>query len=75
MLPFLKKKNESAGIIGEASLKNGEIQMDEEMSDLEMVMEELIAAVQAGDAKGAASAMQAAFQICDSAPHEEGPHL
>jgi len=74
MLPFLKKKNESTGLIATAQIKDGEIKMDGEMSELEIVMDELIQAVQSGDAKGAAQAFEAAFKVCELYPHEEVEH-
>jgi hypothetical protein len=37
--------------------------------------QDLITAVQAGDQKGAAQALRAAFQILDSEPHDEGDHF
>lgn len=35
---------------------------------------ELLAAVESKDAKGVALALQNAFELLDSMPHEEGPH-
>jgi len=36
---------------------------------------DLITAIQSGDEKGVASALQSAFQILDSEPQDEGEHL
>lgn len=35
--------------------------------------EDLIAAIHGKDAAGVAAALQAAFDLCDSAPHQEAP--
>lgn len=37
--------------------------------------EDLISAVHMKDASKVAEALDAAFEICDSSPHEEGPSL
>lgn len=41
---------------------------------LHAIAEELIEAIHAKDAAGVASCLKAAFQECESEPHEEGPH-
>lgn len=80
MLPFLKNKNHSvAGIImktrpaDEPSEQDSETPSDD--AGLEACASDLISAMQAGDAKRAAAAIRAAFEICDSQPHVEGEHL
>lgn len=75
MLPFLKTKKESSiGITEQKKLKDGEIVMDE-MSELDIVAEELIAAMEMKDVAGVSQALKAAFEIMDAMPHEEGPHI
>jgi hypothetical protein len=37
--------------------------------------DDLISAVHMKDSKAVADALKAAFEICDSMPHEEGQHL
>jgi len=37
--------------------------------------EDLIKAIHAKDTSATASALRAAFELCDSEPHDEGPHL
>ena len=44
-------------------------------SAIEACAEQLIKSIKSNDIKGAAQAMQDAFDIMDSAPHIEGPHL
>lgn len=41
---------------------------------LEAAASDILDAITAGDKKRLASAIKAAFEICDSLPHEEGPH-
>jgi hypothetical protein len=73
MLPFLKKKNEGgSGLVASAKIKDGEVQMEGEVTELEVVADELIQAIQQGDVKAAAEALKSAFIICDSYP-QEGP--
>lgn len=42
--------------------------------DLTHAADELISAIQTGDAHGVAQALKACFQICDAEPHTEGEH-
>lgn len=42
------------------------VEEEEEAGDLEMVAEDLIAAVKAGDAAGVAAAMKAGHEICQA---------
>ncbi len=76
MLPFLSKKNN-----GTASLtiktRTPDEHSDKEPNEnegLEECMSELSEALTSGDKKAAARAFKAAFQICESEPHEEGEH-
>lgn len=53
-------------------------QKPEESDDgagLEACAQELIRAVHARDVKAVAQALQDAFELADSEPHEEGPHI
>lgn len=73
MLPFLKNKQEASA---SGPVEHMKRQPDEE-SDYDMIdsaAEDLIQAIHSKDVKAVASALKAAFQICDSEPHEEGPH-
>lgn len=76
-LPFLDKKRIAGSITATVrkSEKTEEKQESIEVSDgLIAAAEDLIAAIGAKDAKGAAMALKAAFLIVDSEPHEEGEH-
>ena len=42
--------------------------------DLEVAMEDFLHAVASKDAAGMADAFRHAFMMCESKPHEEGPH-
>lgn len=46
----------------------------EEMAPLEACADDIIRAINSKDSKMLAEAIKAAFEICDSEPHEEGPH-
>jgi len=48
---------------------------DHDFDYLEACAEDLIHAVHAKDVHGVVDALRAAFQICDSEPHEEGEHV
>lgn len=73
MLPFLKRQNEgsASGPIESVERKSDE---GEEYDVLESAAEDLCHAIEAKDYKAAAAALRAAFELCDSEPHEEGPH-
>ena len=81
MLPFLKNKYDkgSASIImktrepDEKTEESGEDQ-DDHSAAIESCAAALISAIHAHDIKGAAEAIQDAFTILDSLPHEEGEH-
>lgn len=47
----------------------------EDINDLEACAHDLIGAIQASDAKRVAEAIKSMFEIADSQPHEEGPHI
>lgn len=47
---------------------------DSDYDMLESAAEDLISAVHSKDVKAVCAALRAAFEICDSQPHEEGPH-
>lgn len=52
-----------------------ETEEDQSNQGLLAASKDLITAIQAGDEKAVAQAIQAAFEILDASPHEEGPHL
>lgn len=78
MLPFLKSKKDvaSPGLIVKHRVPDEKPQEDQDDPSAahEAVGQAIIDAIAAGDAKAVASAIQDAFQLADSMPHEEGPH-
>jgi hypothetical protein len=73
-LPFLKtNRNNNAGVIVQHRASD-EPENDNKDDGLETCLEEMHAAMDARDYKQAARSLRAAFQICDSEPHEEGEH-
>lgn len=77
MLPFLKKKPVAGVIIAHRQPDQGpeEKPESEENHALMSAAEDIITAVESRDKKRLAAALQAAFEICDSAPHVEGEPL
>lgn len=81
MLPFLANtKNKSiAGTIIAKRKEDGSIGQDSgpdyDSEGLEACANDLLQAIESKDSKAIASALKAAFEICDSQSHEEGPHL
>ncbi len=75
MLPFLKKKP-VAGLIVHTRTpdEKPESQEDDENQAVEAAASDVLAAIEAKDVRALASALRAAFEICDSYPHEEGEH-
>ena len=73
ILPFLKKKNASVGVITQ-DLTHQIHQKDEENHGLIAAARDLIDAIHNNDEKAAAAAMQAAFELMELQPHEEAEH-
>lgn len=81
MLPFLKNKQNDAGIAG-TIIKNrnpdSESQNDSDESDsfsAEDCAQNLMDAIKAGDAAGVAKAVKELANIADEEPHKEGKHI
>ena len=77
-LPFLNKKKQVSGS-GIVTEYRGPDEAEEapepyNESDLKDCAAALMHYIQANDAEGVARALKEAFELCDSAPHEEGPH-
>jgi len=72
MLPFLKHKQDSGTVALPETIKRESDESEYDM--LEAAAEDLMHAVHSKDIKMIAQALRAAFEICDSQPHEEGPH-
>jgi len=78
MLPFLQPKKAAAVMIAKRKPSGSIEPMHEEGEQdpgLMSAAEDLISAVHAKDAKGVADALKAAFEMADSEPHVEGPHI
>lgn len=73
-LPFLSyKNNQGAGV---QTVHRAPDSPDDTAHDgLRAASRDLIAAVSAGDAEKVSAALRAAFDILDSEPHVEGPHM
>ena len=72
MLPYLKR-NQEASASGPIETVERKPDMDE-FDSLEVAAHDLMQAIKAGDAKALASALRAAFELCDAALHKEGDH-
>lgn len=72
MLPFLKKRMMASVIIkkDKDGIDDGSSSMSED-EGLKQACSDILRSISAGDADQMASAFRAAFQICDSQPHEE----
>lgn len=73
MLPFLSNRRTQSIIMGR---KEEGKPMEMPLADhpLDSAAEDLIHAVHSKDTHAVAKALEAAFQILDAQPHEEGPH-
>lgn len=73
MLPFLKNKEGSASAPIEAIKR--EPDEGAEFDVLEAAAEDIISAVHEKNVKNLAASLRAAFELLDSEPHKEGPHI
>lgn len=69
MLPFLKKQE--AAVVSPVEHIKRESDEEPEYDMLESAAEDLISAVHSKDVKSVAQALRAAFEMCESQPHEE----
>ena len=74
MLPYLKRSKEVSVAVPSETIKR-ESDSEQEPDSLETAMEELHSALTRKDFKGAADIFRSAFELMDSAPHVEGPHI
>lgn len=74
MIPFLKHSKKGSVSAPVDSIKR-EPDEGAEYDALEAAGQDLIDAVHAKDAAAVAAALRAAFELADSEPHEEGPHI
>lgn len=74
LLPFMKPKPQTGLIVSHRTPDEPTGKEDNDDAGLESCAQDLIKAVHSKDIKAVASALKAAFDICDSQPHEEGEH-
>lgn len=74
MLPFLKQELEGSTAVKEDPVKR-KPDDDSDYDGLQAAADDLIQAIANGDSKGVAAALRAAFDLCDSEPHQEGEHV
>lgn len=74
MIPFRKNQDE-ASMAGPVEKIKRSPDEGADYDYLEACAEDLISAVKSGNAKLVADAIRTAFQVLDSEPHEEGPHI
>lgn len=73
-LPFLPNKRIQSMLV--VHKKSGQpIEVSGEEHPLSSAADDLIQAVHNKNVDATAKALEAAFQICDSMPHEEGDHI
>ena len=78
MLPWMQPKKSGAVIMAKMKPEGSVESMQEEGEEdpsLMVAAEDIMSAIAMKDSKALASALKAAFEILDSAPHEEGPHI
>lgn len=81
MLPFLEPKKMTSVIIarrGKPDLETApEVDMSQDKMDpaMKAAAEDVMRAIEGKSVHDLARALQSAFEICDSMPHEEGPHF
>ena len=70
------KKPALAILIGQALAKKGKAAKDspDVHAHLVEVATDLLKAIEAKDVEQVASLLEEAFEVCDAAPHQEGPH-
>lgn len=73
MLPFLKNKHEASVSLPADTIRR-EPDGEESFDSLEVAAQDLIDAIHSKNVKAVSEALRAAFELCDSEPHVEGPH-
>lgn len=77
-IPFLKHKQGAAQAIMTTKVRTPdapETAEDQSNQGLLAAARDLITAIQSGDEKLVAQAIQAAFELCENQPHNEAEHL
>lgn len=75
MLPWIKKNDDVAAVAVPEKVERKPDEESDEFDSLEGAMSELHSALNSKDYKGAAEIFRSAFELLDSEPHIEGPHL
>jgi hypothetical protein len=79
MLPFLKNKDNSAGIAGTIIKNRAPDEKPEDSDENEYsaadCARDILAAIKMDDAEGLAESLKELFKIADKEPHEEGKHI
>lgn len=76
LLPFLKNKQKNqTGVIVQERAPDAPAEDSGDDSALHAAAQDILRAISDNDYQHLALAIRAAFDICDSQPHEEGPHL
>ena len=78
MLPFLKNKQKSSGIVQTlhrpADMADKAEQTAQD-ADLEICAMDILKAIKTSDIKLLSQALKSAFEMLDAAPHVEGEHI
>lgn len=77
MLPFLmpeKKKDSGVMIVHRKPDAESQTDTQEDLTGIEVAMEEFCSAVEKKDYKGMARAFKAAFEMLEALPHDEVSH-
>lgn len=75
MLPFLKNSKDASASSPVESIKRESDGGEDHDYGLESCGHDILEAIKANDAAGIGAAIKAAFDILDSQPHKEGPHV
>lgn len=76
MLPYLEKNKEASISVAPDHVKRkADDGSDDEYDGLKAACADLFDAIRKNDHTLGATALRAAFDLCDSEPHVEGPHL
>lgn len=74
LLPFLKNKRKETGVIVQERSPDAPESDEGDDTGLHAAAQDILRAISDNDSKHLALAIKAAFDICESYPHEEGPH-
>lgn len=74
MLPYLGAKKQQGSVAAHID-NDGKVSSQAPDMGLHSAAEDILKAIESKDSKALASAIKAAFEICDAEPHEEGEHI